>query len=144
MEQGTGFFLYKGLKKPLVFKGLKGKYIYYAGGAFASTLVLSIILSNVMGFFLGLVLAVFIGGGSIWYTFKLQKTKGLYNKTKNFDEIYIVPAKIKMPNVKNPLVTHKVERSEVGINSKAKKAEEKKAFFSRNKQKNLKDEKARI
>lgn len=141
MEQGTGFFLYKGLKKPLVFKGLKGKYIYYAGGAFASTLVLSIILSNVMGFFLGLILAVFIGGGSIWYTFKLQKTKGLYNKTKNFDEIYIVPAKIKLPYVKNPLVERVREKAEAKSDNKQPK--EKKAFFSRNKKK-VKDEKARI
>ena len=94
MQESNGFFLYKGLKKPLVFKGLKGKYIYYAAGAFVGTLVLAMILSNLVHFFIGLVLAFAIGGGGIWYTFKLQKTKGLYNKTKNFEEIHIMPNRL--------------------------------------------------
>ena len=64
-------------------------------------------------------------------TFKLQKTKGLYNKTKNFDEIYIVPTKIKLPNVKNPLVERVREKTEA--KSESKQPKEKKAFFSRNK-----------
>jgi hypothetical protein len=47
MEERT-YFLYKGLKKPLVFKGLKGKYIYYAGGSFVGTMILGVILSKII------------------------------------------------------------------------------------------------
>lgn len=99
------FFLYKGLKKPLVFKGLKGKYIYYAGGSFAGTMILGIILSKVIGFFIGIALAFAIGGGLIWNVFRLQKSNGLYNKTANHHEIHIIPARIKLkqkyePNIK--------------------------------------------
>lgn len=90
MEEQEGYFLYKGLKKPLIFKGLKGKYIYQGGGAFAGTLVSAIILSNVLGFALGLLVAVAGGGFLIWNTFRRQKVNGLYNKTKNFDEIHVI------------------------------------------------------
>ncbi|MBT2621310.1 DUF4133 domain-containing protein [Chryseobacterium sp. ISL-6] len=95
MEEKS-FFLYKGLKKPLVFKGLKGKYIYYAGAAFAGTMILGIILSKVIGFFIGIALAFGIGGGLMWNVFRLQKTRGLYNKTTNHNEIYIVPIRIRL------------------------------------------------
>lgn len=103
MKETGKYFLYKGLKKPLVFKGLKGKYIYYAGGSFAGMLILSIIFSNIFGFFIGLIVAVVIGVGGIWWTFKIQKEKGLYNKTKNFNEVFILSPKIKLNVVKNPI-----------------------------------------
>lgn len=95
MEEKS-FFLYKGLKKPLVFKGLKGKYIYYAGSSFAGTMILGIILSKVIGFFIGIVLALGIGAGSIWNVFRLQKTKGLFNKTLTKNVIFMMPVKIKL------------------------------------------------
>ena len=84
------YLLYKGLKKPLVFKGLKGKYIYQAGGAFAGTMILAIVFSKIIGVFIGLVLALAIGGGIIWDTFRRQSTHGLYTKTKNFKQVHIV------------------------------------------------------
>ena len=84
------FLLYKGLKKPLVFKGLKGKYIYQAAGAFAGTMILSIILSKVLGIFTGLVVGLAIGGGIIWDVFRRQSTYGLYTKAKNFKQIHII------------------------------------------------------
>ncbi len=95
MEERT-YFLYKGLKKPLVFKGLKGKYIYYAGGSFVGTMILGVILSKVIGFFIGIALAFGIGGGLMWNVFRLQKTKGLYNKTINRNEVHILPIRIKL------------------------------------------------
>lgn len=95
MKEET-YLLYKGLKKPLVFKGLKGKYIYYAGGSFVGTMILGVILSKIIGFFIGIALAFGIGGGLMWNVFRLQKTKGLFNKTVNRNEIHILPVRIKL------------------------------------------------
>jgi len=88
--------LYKGLKKPLMFKGLKGKYIYQAAGAFVGTMVSAIALSNLMGFFVGLALALALGGGMVWDVFRRQKKKGLYSKKRNNAEIHIMPVRIKL------------------------------------------------
>lgn len=96
MKEETTYLLYKGLKKPLVFKGLKGKYIYYAGGSFVGTMILGVILSKIIGFFIGIALAFGIGGGVMWNIFRLQKTKGLFNKTVNRNEIHILPVRIKL------------------------------------------------
>ena len=52
------FYLYKGLKKPLVLFGLKNKYIIYAFGAGA----LGIIGLAVLPSFIGLFLGIIIGG----------------------------------------------------------------------------------
>jgi hypothetical protein len=94
-EEKAGFFLYKGIKKPLVFKGLRGKYIYQGAGTFVGTLVLGIILSNILGFFFGLLIALGIGAFLIWKIFHNQRVKGLYDKTKNFNEIHIIRNRIK-------------------------------------------------
>ncbi len=88
------FYLYKGLKKPLVFFGLKGKYLYI-GGIIVSGGFLSIaILSNVLGW-IGLLISMAITGASVWYLFYIQEKKGIYNKTKNHNEIHIIPNKMK-------------------------------------------------
>ena len=108
MEQEKGFFLYKGLKKPLVFKGLAGKYIYYAAGSFGATLILSGVLGSLMGTFKGLLLAVTVGGLSIFNTFRLQKKYGLYKKTRN-NEIFIISPSMKLPTVKNPLAQQEIK-----------------------------------
>lgn len=98
-EEKAGFFLYKGLKKPLVFKGLKGKYIYQGAGAFVGTLVGGIILSNILGFVLGLIVAIAVGSFFMWNTFRKQRVNGLYDKTKNFNEIHIMQNRIKNSSI---------------------------------------------
>ena len=92
-----GYFLYKGLKRPLIFFGLKDKYIYYAMGSAVGGLVLVAILSSVIGFF-GTIIGGAIGGAGVLFSYKTQDSKGLYNKTKNDDELHIIPTKIR--NVK--------------------------------------------
>ncbi len=84
-----GFYLYKGLKKPLIFFGLKGKYIIYAVGVIGIGVVAALVLSKfgLLGSLLGLALTA----GGIYLIFKRQDKYGLYNKTKNFDEILIFP-----------------------------------------------------
>lgn len=88
------FYLYKGLKKPLVFFGLKDKYIYYAVGCIVGGLVLTVIIKSFLGLF-GLILGVAITSGSVWWIYKTQDTKGLYSKTKNAGEIHIFPKRYK-------------------------------------------------
>lgn len=88
-----GFYLYKGLKKPLILFGLMNQYIYYGGATAVGGLVLATLLSNVIGI-IGLAIGGGIGAGGVWYIYKRQDEKGLYKKTRNHNELHIVEKKI--------------------------------------------------
>lgn len=88
------FFLYKSLKKPLVFFGFKDKYIYYAVASVGGGIIVGTILSSFIGI-VGSIIGITLSGGGVWYVSKLQKTKGLYNKTKNAGEIHVFPSRFK-------------------------------------------------
>ncbi len=94
------FFLYKSLKKPLTFFGLKDKYIYYAAISAIGGIVIGIILSTIFNT-IGTVTGLIISGVGIWYTFKLQEKNGMYNKTKNVGEIHIFPNRFKYKQIKS-------------------------------------------
>lgn len=94
------FFLYKGLKKPLVFFGLKNENIYYALGLMIGGFILSAILSNIIGFF-GTLIGIAMGGLGVWWIIKRQDKNGLYKKTKNHDELHIFPKNLKIKKRKN-------------------------------------------
>ena len=100
-----GYFLYKGLKKPLMFFGLKDKYIYYAMGSAIGGLVTIAILSSLFGIF-GMLIGAAIGGTGVFLSYKTQDSKGLYNKTKNEEELHIIPSNLK--NIKNRTVRTKL------------------------------------
>ncbi|WP_312901484.1 DUF4133 domain-containing protein [Chryseobacterium taichungense] len=87
-----GFYLYKGLKKPLVFFGLKGKYIFYAVGVIGGGVISALVLSKfgLLGSLLGLV----VTAGGVYLIFRRQDKYGLYDKTKNFDQILIFPKRL--------------------------------------------------
>ena len=87
-----GFYLYKGLKKPLVFFGLKGKYIIYAVGVIGAGIISALVLSK-FGL-LGSLLGLAITAGGVYLIFKRQDKHGLYDKTKNFNQIFIFPKKL--------------------------------------------------
>lgn len=87
-----GFYLYKGLKKPLVFFGLKGKYIFYAVGIIGGGVIAALILSK-FGL-LGSLVGLLVTAGGVYFIFKRQDKYGLYNKTKNFDQILIFPKRL--------------------------------------------------
>ncbi|CAA7197002.1 DUF4133 domain-containing protein [Chryseobacterium potabilaquae] len=97
-----GYYLYKGLKKPLVFFGLKDKYIYQAVGTVVGGFISAAILSSFLGIF-GSILGLGLGGLVIGGIYKKQDKKGLYNKTKNHRELHIFPKKfkIKISHLKN-------------------------------------------
>ncbi|MGC4130522.1 MAG: DUF4133 domain-containing protein [Bergeyella sp.] len=87
-----GFYLYKGLKKPLVFFGLKGKYIIYAVSVIGTGIISALVLSK-FGL-LGSLLGLAVTAGGVYLIFKRQDKHGLYDKTKNFDQILIFPKKL--------------------------------------------------
>ncbi|SDR00145.1 protein of unknown function [Chryseobacterium soldanellicola] len=87
-----GFYLYKGLKKPLVFFGLKGKYIFYAVGIIGGGVISALVLSK-FGL-LGSLLGLTITAGGVYLIFRRQDKYGLYDKTKNFNQILIFPKRL--------------------------------------------------
>ena len=91
-----GFYLYKGLKKPLVFFGLKGKYIFYAVGVIGGGVIAALVLSKfgLLGSLLGLV----VTAGGVYLIFKRRDKYGLYDKTKNFNQILIFPKRLQNKN----------------------------------------------
>jgi len=89
-----GFYLYKNLKKPMVFFGLRGKYIYWALGAIVISLILVIIMNTIMGM-LGTLIGLGLAGISLWTVFMLQDKKGLYNRTRNKNEVHVFPKRFK-------------------------------------------------
>lgn len=92
-----GYYLYKGLKKPLVFFGLKGKFIFYAVGVVGGGVVAALILSKfgLLGSLLGL---AFTAGG-VYLIFRRQDKNGLYDKTKNFDQVMIFPKRFNFKKI---------------------------------------------
>lgn len=92
-----GYFLYKGLKKPLIFFGLKDKYIYIAMASAIGGLITVAILSSIFGIF-GMIVGAVLGGSGVFLSYKTQDRKGLYNKTKNEEELHIIPARFRKVN----------------------------------------------
>lgn len=90
---GQTFAVYKGLQKPLYFKGFKGKYIYWGLGSVLGGLVLGSVTMAVINMWLGAVVLVgCIVGGLVFIAIK-QKG-GLHAKTRS-SGIYVHPANFK-------------------------------------------------
>jgi hypothetical protein len=74
--------VYKGVQKPLMFKGFKGKFIYWGVGCLLAGLVLGALTMTLINGWLGaLVLAGCISGG-LFYIARRQQ-KGLHSKTRS-------------------------------------------------------------
>lgn len=88
MEAETGFKVYKGLQKPLVFKNLKGKYIGWAAAAVVLSFILCIIIGNVFDVVYGLIALIafsVLGVGLVLF----KQSKGLHDRDPKTG-IYIV------------------------------------------------------
>ena len=81
MEKHPGYNAYKGLQKPLIFKGFKGKYIYMGFGSIIGALVLCIVVSTIFSFMWGGLTLVVVMIGGLLFTASQQK-KGLHRKDK--------------------------------------------------------------
>jgi len=86
--------LYKGLGKPLVYKGFKGKFIIWGILSLVSALVAGGLLTALAGAFTGLFSAAAFMLSGISYTILKQK-QGLHNK-KRCRGIFIHPVKLKI------------------------------------------------
>ena len=83
------FNVYKGLQKPLVFKGFKGRFIYFGVSSVLIGLVAGAIVGTVVNGILGAV--TMLGCIVIGYALTAsQQKKGLYRK-KRSKGIYVVP-----------------------------------------------------
>jgi hypothetical protein len=62
-----------------MFKGFKGKFIYWAFSSLVGGFIIGVICFTIWGYLIGTVVIVLIMFGGIWITATLQK-KGIYNK----------------------------------------------------------------
>ena len=81
------FNVFKGLQRPLIYKGFKGKFIFWGLGSLLGGLVIGAIISSVVSSFLGIVLGVGMVVGGLYYTAQHQK-KGLHSKKRD-NRIYV-------------------------------------------------------
>ena len=76
------FAVYKGLQKPLMFKGFKGKFIYWGVACLLAGLVFGALTMTLISGWLGaLVLVGFIVGGLLYIAGRQKK--GLHVKTRS-------------------------------------------------------------
>ena len=80
MDEQT-FSVYRGLQKPLIFKGLKGKFIYWGGACVVLSLLLCCTISVITSFIWGGIFLVVSMFGGLGVIIHLQK-KGLHNKDR--------------------------------------------------------------
>jgi Ca2+-dependent lipid-binding protein len=74
------YSVYKGLQRPIQFKGLKGNYIYYAFAIAVGSLLVFITFSTIFNFLAASIsMAVFAFGGIIGMAL-YQRKYGLYRK----------------------------------------------------------------
>ena len=87
MNSSIDYNVYKGVQRPIEFKGLKGKFIYIAAGVFFGGLLLGIAMFAMEQVMLGLI-CMFAGVVGVFVTFLRQK-KGLHKKN-NVKGLFIV------------------------------------------------------
>ena len=75
-----GHSIYKGLQKPLVYKGFKGRFIYWGIGSLTGGLILGGVIGAMTNMYLGALLTIVLICSGLGYTFSRQKM-GLHAKT---------------------------------------------------------------
>ena len=79
---GRKFAVYKGLQKPLIFKGFKGKFIYWGLASLLIGLVAGALVMSLINMWLGAFVLVGCITGGLIYTASRQKG-GLHAKSRN-------------------------------------------------------------
>ena len=94
MKGAVEYPVFKGLQKPLVYRGFKGRFIGYGVGCLVAGLVSGGTLGALTNMVTGaLVMGVVIAGG-LWWT-SLQQRKGLHNKTRHRG-VFVHPARLRL------------------------------------------------
>ncbi|MBT2560122.1 plasmid transfer protein [Pedobacter sp. ISL-68] len=75
------YAVYKGLQRPLIFKGFKGKFIYWGVGALLLGLVAGSIIMALVNMYVGAIALIGLIVGGLFYTAGKQKG-GLHDKTQ--------------------------------------------------------------
>jgi hypothetical protein len=75
------FQVYKGLQRPLVYRGFKGKFIYWGVGALLAGLVMGALTMALINMWLGLVVLIAAVAGGLIFIATKQK-QGLHIKTR--------------------------------------------------------------
>ncbi len=79
--------VYKGLQKPLVFKGLKGKFIYWMAGGVLGTFMITVIANLLFGI-VGALAIFAIGIGITFGSILHFQKKGLHTKDNTKGKIF--------------------------------------------------------
>jgi hypothetical protein len=87
------FAVYKGLQKPLTFRGFKGKFIYWGVGSLLAGLVLGALTMSLINMWLGAIVLIGSIVGGLLYIATKQK-KGLSSKTRD-SGVFIFPPNFK-------------------------------------------------
>ncbi len=75
------FAVYKGLQRPLIFKGFKGKFIYWGLASLLSGLVLGALTMSLVNMWLGAMVLLACIAGGLFFTAGKQKG-GLHTKSR--------------------------------------------------------------
>lgn len=75
------FMIYKGLQKPLIYRGFQGKFIAWGVVCLVLGLVVGGAVSAIVNIMLGCVMMLGVIVGGLFYT-SIQQKKGLHNKSK--------------------------------------------------------------
>ena len=90
------YAIYKGLQKPLVYRGFKGKFIFWGVGALLAGLVLGCLTIALVNMWLGAIVLIGCIVGGLLFIAQKQK-KGLHSKSGDMS-IYIHPSSLKHLN----------------------------------------------
>jgi hypothetical protein len=74
--------IYKGLQKPLIYRGFRGKFIAWGIGSLVIGLVSGGIIGALTSMYLGGFFTILNASAGMFYTFHRQKG-GLYNRTRH-------------------------------------------------------------
>lgn len=79
---GDSYPIYKGLQKPLEYRGFKGKFIYWGVGSLVGGLVLGGLIGALTNMVLGTLATLALMAGGIAYTMHRQQG-GLHDKARH-------------------------------------------------------------
>jgi hypothetical protein len=93
------YAIYKGLQKPLIYRGFKGKFIGWGIASLIAGLITGGLLGALSNRYLGALLTVVCIASGLTFTFSRQK-KGLHTKRRH-PGIFIHPVHLKKNYVRN-------------------------------------------